>query len=198
MYDNWYEEYEIQRRQAQETLERGLAQYALKRGIEEWEKSGALLNQEHVNKIRQWLPEDMLSEEAEQLLVESEAAFKTQQQQQTQQLQRAVLGSTVFLILLVIVGFGVLFMMEVKEADKIAEAVQRATAVASSVPLNDASKAENEVLITEKMALEEAVKETEPSPGYTKKIRLCVLSLYYWQSWRGNKHKWDIKIRLFC
>jgi hypothetical protein len=170
MYEEWYEEYEEQRRQAQETLERGLAQYALTRGLEEWKKSGRLLNGTYLSKIRQWLPTETLSEEEERFLIESETSYQTQQQKQARGLQQAILGSLLFLIGAVIIGFGLLFILEVKQVDKITAAISQLP-VTTTVPVPNTNKT---------MPLAKAQPDLKKSNKTSrhKKRKLYVLNLY--------------------
>jgi hypothetical protein len=60
--ESWFDEREMLRRRAQETLDRGLA---------EWNSTNALLNEAQVQNIRRWLPDELLRD-AERLLIESE------------------------------------------------------------------------------------------------------------------------------
>lgn len=69
------------------------------------------------------MPTETFSEEEERFLIESETAY--QSQQQARWLQQAILGSMLLLIGLVIIGFGLLFILEVKQTDKIAAAVSQ-------------------------------------------------------------------------
>jgi formylglycine-generating enzyme required for sulfatase activity len=64
---SWFDEREMQRKNAQETLERGLA---------EWQSSQTLLNKKQVKHIRKWLAES-LDEEAELFLKQSERKLFT-------------------------------------------------------------------------------------------------------------------------
>lgn len=64
---SWYDEREIERKKAIETLERGLA---------EFRSNQTLLGEQQVRLIRQWLPADTLPEDAQLLLNDSQAAYE--------------------------------------------------------------------------------------------------------------------------
>jgi WD40 repeat protein len=76
--ESWFDEREMLRRRAQETLERGLA---------EWNSTNALLNETQVHNIRRWLPDNLLKN-AERLLVESERQIQEQKQQAQEQREK--------------------------------------------------------------------------------------------------------------
>ena len=67
---SWFDEREMRRRRAQETLQRGLL---------EWHSSGALLNKAQVESIRRWLPDALLIE-ARTLLQQSEDAIDAEEE----------------------------------------------------------------------------------------------------------------------
>ncbi|MCV6637653.1 hypothetical protein, partial [Candidatus Albibeggiatoa sp. nov. NOAA] len=106
---SWFDEREMARQQALETLQRGVA---------EWQASEALLNEKQVETIRQWLA-DELTEEEQQLLDISEKDYqerKRREEEQKRQLEAAKAARqkatyrwlVVALILLVIsMGFGI-------------------------------------------------------------------------------------------
>jgi len=71
---SWFDEREMARQQALETLERGTA---------EWQISGALLNEKQVNKIRKWLSD--FTEDEQQLLAASEKAYTERKRHEEEQ-----------------------------------------------------------------------------------------------------------------
>ena len=105
---SWFDEREMARQRALETLERGVA---------EWQASGTLLNEKQVNNIRKWLAD--FTEDELELLVASEKNYvekKRQEEQQQRQLaasksarKKAIaIGMVVALILSVVsVFFGI-------------------------------------------------------------------------------------------
>ena len=137
---SWFDEREMARQQALETLERGVAEY---------QASGALLNEKQVNKIRKWLSD--FNEDELRLLVASETAItlkKRQEKEQQRQLaaskfarKRAIaIGMVVALVLSVIsVLFGIDARKqrdEAKEQAEIAliEKIRAKSIVASQLP----------------------------------------------------------------
>lgn len=76
---SWYDPREMERQRAQETLERGLA---------EWKSTKALLNETQVTNIRQWLVEASLSADAKQLLVESKQEYEENKRKEKEQERR--------------------------------------------------------------------------------------------------------------
>ncbi|MCV6636979.1 hypothetical protein [Candidatus Albibeggiatoa sp. nov. NOAA] len=119
---SWFDEREMARQQALETLQRG---------ITEWQVSEALLNEKQVATIQHWLADDLTAEER-QLLNNSEQAYKETQrreQAQKQQLaaskaarQKAILVGLVVAVILTVVS--VFFAMTANEAKQ--EATERA------------------------------------------------------------------------
>lgn len=75
----WFDERELQRKKAQETLERGVA---------EWRSTEALLNEKQVEHIRAWLRTDTLDEQAELLLTRSQQTYEERQRKEAQQEHR--------------------------------------------------------------------------------------------------------------
>ena len=92
---SWYDEREWERKRAEETLERGL---------KEWASSKTLLNEKQFSHIRQWLPQ--VDETAEKLLVESERAHKRQKRNRIA--VTALVIMTIFSASVVSIGFGIL------------------------------------------------------------------------------------------
>ena len=76
---SWFDERELQRKKAQETLERGLA---------EWQSSGAVFNAKQVAHIRQWLPAGQLDARAGELLSASQQAHDERQREKAEQARR--------------------------------------------------------------------------------------------------------------
>jgi len=97
----WFDEREWERKRAEETLERGL---------KEWASSGTLLNEKQFSQIRQWLPQ--VDETAEKLLVESERSNRTKRW--NMRLLRASLA--IFVVLAI--GFGILSYFNAQEAER--------------------------------------------------------------------------------
>jgi WD40 repeat protein len=103
---SWFDEREMVRQKALESLERGVA---------EWQTSEALLNEKQVNNIRKWLAD--FTEDEQQLLIASEKAYterKHREEEQKRQLKAArkrtiIVGAvaTVFIIA-VSLSFGIL------------------------------------------------------------------------------------------
>jgi len=121
---SWFDEREMARQQARETLERGVA---------EWQISKALLNEKQVNNIRKWLSN--LNEAEQQLLLDSETAYteiKRREEDQKRQLaasqyarQKAIaIGMAVAICLMIVsVFFGIsanIAKQKAKEQAKIA------------------------------------------------------------------------------
>jgi len=71
---SWFDEREMARQQALESLERGMA---------EWHTSEALLNEKQVNHIRKWLSD--FTENEQQLLAESEKAIASRKRREEEQ-----------------------------------------------------------------------------------------------------------------
>ena len=87
----WFDERELQRKKAQETLERGLA---------EWKNSQTILTPKQVKHIRCWL-EGALDEHAEHLLTESEQQFIISEQQRVKNERLRLIKTSLFGILLI-------------------------------------------------------------------------------------------------
>jgi WD40 repeat protein len=102
---SWFDEREMVRQQAKETLERGLA---------EWKTSGALFNEKQVNTIRQALPDFTESEES--LLLKSEAAL--QKQKRVRQALFGTVGASIILAIIVSVSFGILSRLSAQKAEE--------------------------------------------------------------------------------
>ncbi len=83
---SWFDERELQRKKAQETLERGL---------KEWESNQAILNEKQVEHIRQWARTDDLTAQAEALLTTSQRAYEEQQRKEAEQERRIRLGKRI-------------------------------------------------------------------------------------------------------
>lgn len=83
---NWCDERELQRKKAQETLMRGLA---------EWQSTQALLNAKQVAHIRQWIGADGLPQQAEQLLNASQQAHEERLRKEAEQERRIKLGQRI-------------------------------------------------------------------------------------------------------
>lgn len=75
----WFDERELERKKAQETLERGLA---------EWTSTGALLNQHQVEHIRAWISADGLGDQAVRLLVASQQVYEERRRKDAEQERR--------------------------------------------------------------------------------------------------------------
>jgi len=101
---DWYDAREMEHKKAQETLEHGLA---------EWQNSGALLNEEQVERIRCFLPE--LTAPAQQLLRESERVYRARRR--TMRWLRASLVA--FMVLTM--GFGIFSYLKAREAKQQAQ-----------------------------------------------------------------------------
>ncbi len=71
---SWFDERELLRKKAAETLERGLA---------EWESSGSLLNENQVNEIEKWI-KDSLDEDAVKLINESRNDFEEKKKKEAE------------------------------------------------------------------------------------------------------------------
>jgi len=69
---DWYAKRERERQRYQQTLERGLA---------EWANSKTLLNEKQINNIYEWLPLDSLPPASRELLEKSEAAHRSHHRQ---------------------------------------------------------------------------------------------------------------------
>jgi hypothetical protein len=91
---SWFDEREMERKKAQETLERGLA---------EWKNSQALLNEKQVAHIRTRLGREGLSAEAEQLLTQSQQAYEERKRKEAEQEWRIKRNRNAFQMAL---GFG--------------------------------------------------------------------------------------------
>jgi WD40 repeat protein len=91
---SWFDEREMARQQALETLQRGMA---------EWQASGALLNEKQVGMIRQW--SDDLLEDEQQLLRDSEQVYEARQRREALQKKAAVTAVIAILILAVVSVF---------------------------------------------------------------------------------------------
>lgn len=76
---SWYDEREMRRKKAQETLERGLA---------EWKSTKALLSETQVTNIRKWLGWESLSEAAKQLLTDSQQTYEERKRKEAEQERR--------------------------------------------------------------------------------------------------------------
>ena len=76
--ESWFDEREMLRRRAQETLERGLA---------EWNSTNTTLTETQVENIRKWLPNRILGD-AETLLQQSEWTIEKQKRRAAEQHQR--------------------------------------------------------------------------------------------------------------
>ncbi len=101
---SWFDEREMVRQQAKETLERGLA---------EWKTSGALFNEKQVRTIRQGLPD--LTEIEQQLLLKSEAAY--QKQKRVRQALFGTVAASILLAVIVSVSFGILSRLSAQKAE---------------------------------------------------------------------------------
>ncbi len=101
---SWFDEREMVRQQAKETLERGLA---------EWKTSGALFNEKQVRTIRQGLPD--LTEIEQQLLLKSKAAL--QKQKRVRQAWIATVAASILLAVIVSVSFGILSRLSAQKAE---------------------------------------------------------------------------------
>ncbi|MDM8558317.1 hypothetical protein [Candidatus Parabeggiatoa sp. HSG14] len=73
---SWFDEREMERQKARETLERGIA---------EWKNSEAFLNEKQVSNIRHWLTD--LNETEQQLLTKSEVAYTAIKHKEEEQRQ---------------------------------------------------------------------------------------------------------------
>jgi len=100
---SWFDERELQRKKAQETLERGLA---------EWKRTQSLLNEKQVVHIRTWLSGDTLKEDGEQLLTKSQQAYEEGKRKEAEQARRSKklrqiiqIGTVVFVLVAGILAF---------------------------------------------------------------------------------------------
>jgi len=85
---SWFDERELQRQKAQETLARGLA---------EWQSTQALLNAKQVAHIHQWLGGAELDEPAQKLLAASQQAYEARQRKEAEQERRIRLGRRIIM-----------------------------------------------------------------------------------------------------
>ncbi len=76
---SWFDERELQRKKAEEILERGLA---------EWKSTQALLNEKQVEHIRKWLPVSILGADAIQLVTESQHVYEENKRKNAEQERR--------------------------------------------------------------------------------------------------------------
>lgn len=140
---SWFDERALQRKKAQETLERGLA---------EWQSSGAVFNAQQVAHIRQWLPAEQLDARTEELLRASQQAHDERQREKAEQARRMrsikrIVWSVVTLAFVVAVGLTTWALRERNIAEQQARVALIRSLVAYALQDNAQEKRERAALI---------------------------------------------------
>ncbi|MCV6639480.1 hypothetical protein [Candidatus Albibeggiatoa sp. nov. NOAA] len=174
---SWFDEREMARQQALETLQRGVA---------EWQASEALLNEKQVETIRQWLA-DELTEEEQQLLDISEKDYqerKCREEEQKRQLeaskaarQKAVYQGLIVAIILAVISIGFGFFAYLKS-----EEAQEQAAEAETQKLEAQKQAKS--ALVEKLGAQSilATEKANEGNGYYKQALLLAAQAYKTES----------------